>query len=405
MAENKANSYEKLTQHRKEFVDQIIADVTTGKLFEWSSQHSGTPIRPKSLRALVKNQQAREGTQKESPYYHGYNAIKLFMITMEKNYPDNRWCTYNFAKKLGAHVRKGEKGVLIEKWGTTQKPVYKIDPDTQQIVPDMIQDKDGNMVQKMKNVPYVDYFVVFNVSQIEGIEPEKQKEFVSHVDENEPNQAMELMIQNSEAKIVFDQSRSNEYDLAKDEIHVMERHKFEDLPAFYGTVAHEIGHSTGAADRLDRSGITKPNQFGSVEYAKEELRAELTAMFLQMEYGVQLNYKNHIAYLQSWSKGLKKDDQAQENIYEKWGEILLGDPNELAKAANDADKAAQYIISRMIEKNLTKEQIAELRPMDEQKVVLTSGKKVEEIDVNTKEQKPVKTLQLGNSQKRGKKRK
>ncbi len=364
----------------------FINDVTTGKLFEWSSQHCGIPIRPKSLRAMVKNQQAREGTQKESPYYHGYNAIKLFMIAMEKNYPDNRWCTYNFAKKLGAHVRKGEKGVLIEKWGTIQKPVYKIDPDTQQIVPDMIQDKDGNMVQKMKNVPYVDYFVVFNVSQIEGIEPEKQKEFVSHVDENEPNQAMELMIQNSEAKIVFDQSRSNEYDPAKDEIHVMERHKFEDLPAFYGTVAHEIGHSTGAADRLDRSGITKPNKFGSVEYAKEELRAELTAMFLQMEYGVQLNYKNHIAY------------------YEQWGEILRGDPNELAKAANDADKASQYIISRMIEKDLTKEQIEALKPKEEQKVTLTSGKKVEEIDVDSK-QEPVRTLQLGGNSSKKKFRK
>ena len=400
MAENKANSYEKLTQHRQEFVDQIINDVTTGKLFEWSSQHCGIPIRPKSLRAMVKNQQAREGTQKESPYYHGYNAIKLFMIAMEKNYPDNRWCTYNFAKKLGAHVRKGEKGVLIEKWGTIQKPVYKIDPDTQQIVPDMIQDKDGNMVQKMKNVPYVDYFVVFNVSQIEGIEPEKQKEFVSHVDENEPNQAMELMIQNSEAKIVFDQSRSNEYDPAKDEIHVMERHKFEDLPAFYGTVAHEIGHSTGAADRLDRSGITKPNKFGSVEYAKEELRAELTAMFLQMEYGVQLNYKNHIAYLQNWSKGLKKE----EDVYEQWGEILRGDPNELAKAANDADKASQYIISRMIEKDLTKEQIEALKPKEEQKVTLTSGKKVEEIDVESK-QEPVRTLQLGGNSSKKKFRK
>ena len=391
---------EKLTQHRQEFVDQIINDVTTGKLFEWSSQHCGIPIRPKSLRAMVKNQQAREGTQKESPYYHGYNAIKLFMIAMEKNYPDNRWCTYNFAKKLGAHVRKGEKGVLIEKWGTTQKPVYKIDPDTQQIVPDMIQDKDGNMVQKMKNVPYVDYFVVFNVSQIEGIEPEKQKEFVSHVDENEPNQAMELMIQNSEAKIVFDQSRSNEYDPAKDEIHVMERHKFEDIPAFYGTVAHEIGHSTGAANRLDRSGITKPNKFGSVEYAKEELRAELTAMFLQMEYGVQLNYKNHIAYLQNWSKGLKKE----EDVYEQWGEILRGDPNELAKAANDADKASQYIISRMIEKDLTKEQIEALKPKEEQKVTLTSGKKVEEIDVDSK-QEPVRTLQLGGNSSKKKFRK
>ena len=387
MAENKANSYEKLTQHRKEFVDQIIADVTTGKLFEWSSQHSGTPIRPKSLRALVKNQQAREGTEKESPYYRGYNALKLRYVTMVKNYSDNRWCTYNFAKKLGAYVRKGEKGVLIEKWGIRQKPAYTMDPNTGKLVPEMIQDENGNMVQKILNKPYAEYWVVYNVEQIEGIEREKPPEFVSHVNENEPNAAMENMIKNSEAKIIFDRVRSNGFNPATDEIHVMERQEFENLPAFYGTIAHEIGHSTG------------------VEYAKEELRAELTAMFLQMEYGVQLNYKNHIAYLQSWSKGLKKDDQAQENIYEKWSEILRGDPNELAKAANDADKAAQYIISRMIEKNLTKEQIAELRPMDEQKVVLTSGKKVEEIDVDAKEQKPVKTLQLGNSQKRAKKRK
>ena len=118
-----------------------------------------------------------------------------------------------------------------------------------------------------------------------------------------------------------------------------------------------------------------------------------------------MNYKNHIAYLQSWSKKLKKDNQNQENIYEKWGEILRGDPNELARAANDADKASQYIISRMIEKDLTKEQIADLRPKDNQKVILANGKSVEEINIDTKEQKPVKTLQLGSNKKRANKRK
>lgn len=400
MAENKANSYEKLTQHRKEFVDQIIADVTTGKLFEWSSQHSGTPIRPKSLRALVKNQQSREGTEKESPYYRGYNALKLRYVTMVKNYSDNRWCTYNFAKKLGAYVRKGEKGVLIEKWGIRQKPAYTMDPNTGKLVPEMIQDENGNMVQKILNKPYAEYWVVYNVEQIEGIEREKPPEFVSHVNENEPNAAMENMIKNSEAKIIFDRVRSNGFDPATDEIHVMERQEFKNLPAFYGTIAHEIGHSTGTADRLNRSGVTKPNKFGSVEYAKEELRAELTAMFLQMEYGVELNYKNHIAYLQNWSKGLKKE----EDVYEQWGEILRGDPNELAKAANDADKASQYIISRMIEKDLTKEQIEALKPKEEQKVILTSGKKVEEIDVDAK-QEPVRTLQLGGNSSKKKFRK
>lgn len=397
MAENKRSAYDKLTQHRREFVNQIINDVTTGKLFEWSSQHCGTPIRPKSLRALVKNQKAKDAAEPESPFYRGYNALKLRYVTMIKNYTDNRWCTYKFAEKLGAHVKKGEKGVLIEKWGTKQEPAYKLDPDTGAIVPEMVQDENGNMVQKVRNKPYAEYFVVFNVEQIEGIEPEKQgvKQFVSHVDENEPNKAMELMLQNSEARIVFDQVRSNYYDPQTDEIHVMERQKFEDLPAFYGTVAHEIGHSTGAADRLDRTGITKPNRFGSAEYAKEELRAELAAMFLQMEYGVQMNYKNHIAYLQNWSKGQKKE----ENVYEQWGEILRGDPNELARAANDADKATQYIISRMIEKDLTKEQIDALRPKDDQKVVLKNGKNVEEIDMDAKKES-IKTLQFGRKSKK-----
>ena len=69
MTNNRPTAAERLTQHRQEFVNQIINDVTSGKLFEWSSQHCGVPIRPKSLRAIVKNQQAREGTEKESPYY------------------------------------------------------------------------------------------------------------------------------------------------------------------------------------------------------------------------------------------------------------------------------------------------------------------------------------------------
>ena len=80
--------------------------------------------------------------------------------------------------------------------------------------------------------------------------------------------------------------------------------------------------------------------FGNEIYAKEELRAELTSMFLQQRYNVNFDekhYENHAAYLQSWAK------------------VIKNDPNEIYRAAADAEKAMSYIETRMINKNLTKD--------------------------------------------------
>ena len=149
------------------------------------------------------------------------------------------------------------------------------------------------------------------------------------------------MIANSEAKVQFDQKNQNFYRVSEDCVHVMPREEFKSLGAFYGTVAHEIAHSTGAENRMNREGITKSDGFGGPIYAKEELRAEMTSLFLGQEYGVapgKEHYENHVAYLQSRAEVIEKD------------------PDELFRAAAEAQKMTDYIKDHMIERDLQKVQ-------------------------------------------------
>ncbi len=81
--------------------------------------------------------------------------------------------------------------------------------------------------------------------------------------------------------------------------------QFNTMQDYYATALHEIAHSTGHSSRLNRD---MSGDFGSEKYAVEELRAELSSMFLQMENGIQLEGKhieNHSAYLANWLKAAK----------------------------------------------------------------------------------------------------
>lgn len=249
-----------------------------------------------------------------------------------------RWATFKQAEMAGGRVKKGAKGTHIEYWQYTQdvmelnpktgkkEPVYEVNPDT----------GERKKKQVVLEHPIVKSYVVFNGDQIEGIE----KEQLPVIKQEDKNRNMENMIKNSEAKIFFDELSRNYYSSSKDEIHVIPREKFKTLDNFYATVAHEIAHSTGAEGRLNRETLKNNDGFGNEIYAKEELRAELTSMFLQQRYNVNFDekhYENHAAYLQSWAQ------------------VIKNDPNEIYRAAADAEKAMSYIETRMINKNLTKD--------------------------------------------------
>lgn len=311
---------EKIQQQRNEMVKQIVEDIKAGKPFFWDSGHFG-----KYPRNLLKALQGKD------QFYNGINNLKLTFTANRFGFKDSRWATFKQAQGAGAKIKKGAKGVHIEFWQYA-KPIMEVNPKTgkkEQVY--VIDEETGKKVPAYAELehPIVKSYVVFNAEQMEGIEPEK----IIKLSHEKTNEAMENMIKNSEAPVIFDQISTNYYEPSSDTIHVIPKEHFKSVDAFYATVSHEIAHSTGSEKRLNRVTLTTPSSFGSEIYAKEELRAELTSMFLAQKYSINFDkshYENHTAYLQSWAK------------------VLENNPNEIFKAASEAEKAMRYIEERMI---------------------------------------------------------
>ena len=128
--------------------------------------------------------------------------------------------------------------------------------------------------------------------------------------------------------VAFKQHAEAFYSPARDEIYLPPRESFKSQEGYYGTALHEIGHATGAAQRLNRDGISGGHKFGSEGYAKEELRAELFSVFMAAETGIPHDEEQHKAYIQSWAKVLKEDK------------------NEIFRATSEASKAVDYVLDK-----------------------------------------------------------
>ena len=95
------------------------------------------------------------------------------------------------------------------------------------------------------------------------------------------------------------------YSISKKEIVIPEKSQFKDGESFYSNLFHEMAHSTGAEDQLDR---LKPTSFGSKEYSTEELKAEMTAALVSQRYGMTKHLKeDSAAYLKGWLESLKEE--------------------------------------------------------------------------------------------------
>jgi putative DNA primase/helicase len=286
--------------YRQELTDKIIEQMEKGtapwlKPWDPSQSERRLPYNPTT-----------------NAMYKGANSIAL---TIEGR-SDPRWMTYKQAGEQGLQVRKGEKGTLIEYWKFN---------DRQKVL-----DGQGNPVTDSKgepitrdvklDVPRVFRAVVFNGEQIEGM-PELKREKLGY--QWEPIERAEKILEASGAKILHDQSNRAFYSSATDEIHMPGKQQFPTQAAYYSTALHELGHWTGHESRLDRK---LGNTFGSADYAKEELRAELSSYFTAERLGIPHEPGQHAAYVKSWVQALKDDK------------------NEIFKASRDAEKITEYVI-------------------------------------------------------------
>lgn len=303
--------YEKLTPQRKQLVDKVLENLGKGNLFWTKGWVSGAP------------ESAITGKK-----YCGINNLLLSIISMNENYDDNRWATFNQMEEKGWTFKKDEDGKSVAKnKGVTIEYYEMRDKETKKrfdrsILDGMTAEEQREYMDK--NVYWLrKYYRVFNCALMNGV-PQKEKPQINDNDKNDRVESILDYWDKNEAKIVYGGSQAF-YKSSTDEVHLPSRGDFKSMQEFYSTALHEIGHSTGHESRLNRD---LSGGFGSETYALEELRAEIASIFMEQDLEIEPSegrLQNNAAYIQSW-----KDE-------------ITDNPNALFTAIADADKIAKYV--------------------------------------------------------------
>jgi len=239
--------------------------------------------------------------------YSGINILVLWGAVHDKNFRGQNWLTFRQALTLGGCVRKGEKGTTV----------FYAD----RFIPKSEQERAAKTGDDPNAVPFLKRFTVFNVDQCDGL-PETAFAGIAPLPEREVIPHAEDLIQRTGADFRIGGNRAF-YQPAGDYIQVPPQPAFHHQIDFYRTAYHELGHWTGAKHRLARD---HSGRFGSHPYAREELVAEMSSAFICAALGITPTVR-HTDYLASWLEVLKEDNHA------------------IFRAASQASKAADFILS------------------------------------------------------------
>lgn len=345
MAENKRDMYQEMT-------DTIIEMMEQGTL-PWQKAWDGKSASA-AMGMPVSGFTGRPYTRE--------NKLYLSIIMAKKGSSDPRFYTFNQLQKMTERAREKaeiqrQQDIADGKEPTaTPTPFYGPRKGARSIgiccTFRVTEDKDGNPLPEGEKRWAHRYMSVFHASDCCWREPQLDRDGKQIYDANgkaqyiehelepfEPTvqpytheEQMELaedMLARSGANIIHDQADRCFYRPSEDAIHMVDKQWFPKLEDYYATALHELGHWTGHSSRLDRN---ISNTFGTPEYAKEELRAEMASAYLSLDLGLPMNAMSHAAYVQSWMDALKKDKF------------------EFVKACTDAQKIAGYIKGLVKEK-------------------------------------------------------
>jgi antirestriction protein ArdC len=236
--------------------------------------------------------------------YRGVNVLLL----QSAAFSSPHWLTFKQAKDVGGSVKRGERGCPVVFW----KIYDKADRAS----------ADGERDRRF----LLRYYTVFNIAQTEGIEAPALRARSAF----DPIGACEAIVAGypDPPTIVHGGGRAC-YSPALDRVQMPGRESFGAPAEYYSTLFHELTHSTGAASRLERKGVTDPIRFASHDYAFEELVAECGSAFLAAQAGISVaTLDNSAAYVASWAKKVKSE------------------PRWIVEAAAQAAKAADWILGR-----------------------------------------------------------
>ena len=291
-AEPRANLYDEVTS-------RIVAELEAGRVpwvQPWGPSGTGPGLPRNALTARN---------------YSGVNVLILWGAVIEHGWPSQSWLTFKQARDAGGCVTKGEHGTTV---------VY-----ADRFTPEAERERARQTGDAAKAIPFLKRFTVFNVAQCEGLRPGlaadpaplPEREIVPVAEEVIAASGIEFRVGGNQAFYVP----------AQDYVQVPPQPAFFEQINYYRTCLHELCHGSGHKSRLNRNLV---NSFGSKDYAREELIAEMGSAFLCAALGIVPTVR-HADYLASWLAVLREDNRA------------------IFRAASAASKAADWLLSRHAE--------------------------------------------------------
>jgi antirestriction protein ArdC len=264
-------SFDLYTEITKQIMDMLDKGVVP-----WRSpiMGRGTAGHPKNLNTGKK--------------YRGVNIFLLAFTAWAKAFTSSYWLTFNQCRERGGNVKKGEKASMVVFWKQYET--------------------EDRHTHEPTTVPVLRYYNVFNADQWEKIAQ---------------GYADGPAIEHGGAKAFWRP--------ITDIVYLPEPTRFMTGEEYYSTLFHELAHSTGHSKRLDRKLDTEPKPFGTPDYGKEELIAEMAAAFLCGHAGIKpIVIENQAAYIQGWLKQLKNDKKlviSAASAAQKAADWVLGERN------------------------------------------------------------------------------
>ncbi len=222
-----------------------------------------------------------------------YRGVTLFLLSIHP-YQDPRWLSFRQVKERGGKVKPGERSSPVVFWKRWQPP----SPEEEER-------------ESKREVTLLRYYRVFNVEQCENLRlPELSK--AVPVSSHERIAKAEILIRSMpDGPNIQEAGHAAWYRPVDDTVNVPKLEHFRSADAYYATLFHELGHATGNEKRLNRVGVTQTVRFGSGEYSKEELVAELTSAFCCATANLDNSFLEDAAsYIAGWLKVLKADKKA-----------------------------------------------------------------------------------------------
>lgn len=287
--EARANLYQTIT-------DRIIAELERGRVpwvQPWDASRTG----------LGMPHNAATGRS-----YSGINILTLWDAVVSRGFSAHAFLTFRQAQAAGGTVRRGEQG-------TSVVYAHRFVPAAEKVAA-FAEGRDTK-----SGIPFLKQFTVFNVDQCDGLP----------VAITQPPPPIPAGLILPHATRLIEATKADFriggtcafYSPPYDYVQVPRPDDFMEPINWHRTAFHELGHWTGHASRLDRN---QTGSFGSVDYGREELVAEMAGAFLCASLGIVPTVR-HSDYLGSWLSIIREDNRA------------------IVRAASAASKAADYLLA------------------------------------------------------------